>query len=71
MVTKRDKQDYEYVGTGEANYGKGGKIGEIVSAEVKKLFLSLSEPEKAAVFGLSGPSGGTDRDRRACAGGRR
>ena len=64
MVNMRDKRDYGYVGTGEANYGKVDKFNEMVSDEVKKLFLSLSESEKAVVCGLSGPRGGTDRDRR-------
>ena len=64
MVNMRDKRDYGYVGTGEANYGKVDKFNEMVSDEVKKLFLSLSEFEKAAVCGLSGPSGGFDRGGR-------
>ena len=64
MVNMRDKRDYGYVGTGEANYGKVDTFNEMVSDEVKKLFLSLSESEKAAVCGLSGPRGGPDTDRR-------
>ena len=40
------------------------KFSGMVSAEVNNLFLSMSEPKKAAVCGLSGPSGGSDRGRR-------
>ena len=68
MVTTMDKgegsRDYEYVGNGKADYEIVSKCSEMASGETKKLFHISSEPEKAAVNGLSGPSGGPGRGRR-------
>ena len=75
MVITMDRgegsRDYEYVGHGKADYEMVSKCSKVTSGETKKLFHTSSEPEKAAVDGLSRPSGGTDRDRdRRVQGGR-